>query len=126
MKKRKIEMCLKFFRFFSSFWPEIASRCIWILIITISLNSLDKSGLEKYVNMCLYVDYINNYAFFWNLFSGIFLAKVVKKAQNEPRGTFFRLEAIASHFLHIFSNLKTLIKSISPGGALQPLQSTRL
>ena len=59
-------------------------------------------------------------------FSGISLQKFVKKAQNEPRGTFFRLEAIASHFLHIFSNLKTLIKSWSQGGALQPLQSTRL
>ena len=59
-------------------------------------------------------------------FSGISLQKFVKKAQNEPRGTFFRLEAIASHFLHIFSNLKTLIKSWFQGGALQPLQSTLL
>ena len=42
------------------------------------------------------------------------------------RGTFFQLEAIASHFLHIISNLETLIKSISPGGAGGPNLPTRL
>ena len=42
------------------------------------------------------------------------------------RGTFFQLEAIASHFLHIFSNLETLIRSISPGGAGGPNLPTQL
>ena len=41
-------------------------------------------------------------------------------------GTFFQLEAIASHFLQIFSNLETLIRSISPGGAGGPNLPTRL
>ena len=59
-------------------------------------------------------------------FSGISLQKFAKKAQNEPRGTFFSFEANTFHFLHIISNLKTLIKSWLQGGALQPLQSTRL
>ena len=53
-------------------------------------------------------------------FSGISLQKFAKKAQNEPRGTFFSLEANTFHFLHIFSNLKTLIKSWFQGSAKKP------
>ena len=41
-------------------------------------------------------------------------------------GTFFALGNMDNHFLHIFSNLETLIRSISPGGAGGPLLSTRL
>ena len=41
-------------------------------------------------------------------------------------GTFFALGNMDNHFLHIFSNLETLIRSISPGGAGGPLLPTRL
>ena len=41
-------------------------------------------------------------------------------------GTFFFLGAIASDFLDKISNIKTLVKSISQGGARPPLLSTRL
>ena len=41
-------------------------------------------------------------------------------------GTFFFLEVIASDFLDKISNIKTLVKSISQGGARPPLLSTRL
>ena len=42
------------------------------------------------------------------------------------RGTFFQPVNIDNHFLHIFSNLKTLIRSIPPGGAGGPLPPTQL
>ena len=67
--------------------------------------------------ICMLITYILMH-FSEFFFSGISLAIIVEKAQNDPRGTLFRLGAIASHFLHIFSNLKTLVRSISPGGAL--------
>ena len=41
-------------------------------------------------------------------------------------GTFFALGNMDNHFLHIFSNLETLIRSISPGGAGGPLLPTQL
>ena len=41
-------------------------------------------------------------------------------------GTFFVLGNIDNHFLHIFYNLKTLIRSIFPGGAGGPHLPTRL
>ena len=55
-----------------------------------------------------------------------FLIMATVICQQMLCGTFFQLEAIASHFLHIFSNLETLIRSISPGGAGGPNPPTQL
>ena len=41
-------------------------------------------------------------------------------------GTFFVLGNIDNHFLHIFYNLETLIRSIFPGGAGGPHLPTQL
>ena len=41
-------------------------------------------------------------------------------------GTFFQLVNIDNHFLHIFYNLETLIRSIFPGGAGGPHLPTQL
>ena len=42
------------------------------------------------------------------------------------RGTIFQLVNIANRFLHIFSNLETLIRFIFPGGAGYPYLPTQL
>ena len=41
-------------------------------------------------------------------------------------GTFFDFFNIAYHFLHIFSDLETSIRSWFPGGAGKPLLGTKL
>ena len=63
IKKEKYRCDLKKIWFFCSFLPETASRYVWILKITIFLNSLGQNCMENCVHLSLYVVYVKSYAF---------------------------------------------------------------
>ena len=78
-RKEKYRCDCKNVCYFCCFCPEIVSRCVWILILTISLNFLGKSCMEKCINLYLCVGCFKNYVIFWILFVRVFVRDICKQ-----------------------------------------------